>query len=59
LQTSDLIGLVNHIADVIEGALENPEMLKTYCKIGDLHQRQEMMVFYYLYDVMRQIEDKS
>jgi hypothetical protein len=59
LQTSDLIGLVNHIADVIEGALENPEMLKTHCKIGDLHQRQEIMVFYYLYDVMRQIEEIS
>lgn len=57
LQTSDLIGLVNHIADVIEGALEAPEILKSHCKVGDLHQRQEIMVFYYLYDVMRQIEE--
>lgn len=57
LQTSDLIGLINHIADVIEGALEAPELLRFHCKTGDLHQRQEIVVFYYLYDIMRHLEE--
>lgn len=57
LQTSDLIGLMNHIADVIEGALEAPELLRFHIKAGDLHQRQEIVVFYYLYDVMRHLDE--
>ena len=56
LQTSDLTGLMNHIADVIEGALEAPEVLRCHCKAGDLHQRQEIVVFYYLFDVMRHVD---
>lgn len=59
LQTSDLIGLMHHIADVIEGALEAPELLRFHCKAGDLHQRQEIVVFYYLYDVMRHLDEIS
>ena len=57
LQTSDLTGLINHIADVIEGALESPDVLKFHCITGDLHQRQEIVVFYYLFDVMRHLDE--
>ena len=59
LQTSDLTGLMNHIADVLEGALESPEVLRFHCKAGDLHQRQEIVVFYYLFDVMRHLDEIS
>ena len=57
LQTTDLTGLVNHIADVLESALEFPAIIGAQCEAGDLHQRQEIMSFYYLKGVMRHIED--
>ncbi len=57
LQTTDLPALMNHIADVFEAALELPKVIETLVKQGDLHQRQEVLVFYYLFGVLKHIED--
>lgn len=57
LQTTDLPALMNHIADVFEAALELPKVIEALVKQGDLHQRQEVLVFYYLFGVLKHIED--
>jgi hypothetical protein len=57
LQTSDLPGLIHHIADVLEGALETPVITDAMIHAGDLHQRQEIMVFYYMRGVLRHLGD--
>jgi hypothetical protein len=57
LQTSDLPGLMHHIADVLEGAMECPAIMEDLVRAGDLHQRQEVMVFYYLRGVLRHVEE--
>ncbi len=57
LQTTDLPALINHIADVLEAALELPRVIDALVKQGDLHQRQEVLVFYYLFGVIKHIED--
>lgn len=57
LQTSDLPALVNHIADVLDAALEEPQIIEDLTKKGDLHTRQEVLVFYYLHDICKHSED--
>jgi hypothetical protein len=57
LQTTDLTQLVNHIADTLQASLELPEIMDTLSTAGDLHQRQEVLVFYYLLGVMKHIEE--
>ena len=59
LQTSDLLGLINHICDVWDTALRHPATLEHSILNGDLHQRQEILCFYYLRGVMRHIEEIS
>ena len=56
IQTTDLPTLLTHIADTLDGALDVDEDLMSHCAAGDVHQRQEMMVFHYLYCIMRQLE---
>lgn len=57
LQTTDLPALVHHIADVFEAVLDMPQVTEGLIRQGDLHQRQEVLVFYYLYGVLRHIEE--
>lgn len=57
LQTTDLPALIAHIADVFEAALDMPQVMEELVRQDDLHQRQEVMVFYYLYGVIKHIED--
>ncbi len=57
LQTSDLTALIHHIADVFQTALEFPQLLENYMRGGDLHQRQEILCFYYLRGLLRHVED--
>jgi hypothetical protein len=57
LQTTDLPALVNHIADVLVAANQMPDMIDSYIREGDLHQRQEMMVFHYMNGLFGHIED--
>jgi hypothetical protein len=56
LQTTDMAALINHIADVFEGAAQNTDEITAYAKQNDLHQRQEVMVFYYLASILKEIE---
>ena len=57
LQTTDLPALITHIADTLQAALEMPEVMEALGVAGDLHQRQEVLVFYYLLDLMRHMEE--
>ena len=57
LQTTDLPALINHIGDVLEAALEYPDFMERCCKEGDIQQRQEVMVFYYLNGLLRHLDD--
>lgn len=57
LQTTDLPALLHHIAFVLEGAVAMPEVLEALLKKNDAHQRQEVLVFHYLHDVLRHVED--
>ena len=57
LQTTDLPALITHIADTLQAALEMPEVMEALGAAGDLHQRQEVLVFYYLLDLMRHMEE--
>ena len=56
IQTTDLSSLMTHIADTLESSLEAEEDLMAHCSAGDIHQRQEIMVFHYLYCIMRHVE---
>lgn len=54
VQTTDLPALATHVADVLDFAGLHPEIaLHPYVKAGDLHQRQEVVVFVYLAGVTR------
>jgi hypothetical protein len=57
LQTTDLPALVNHIGDTLQASLDLPEVMDALGAAGDLHQRQEVLVFYYLLGLMKHIED--
>jgi hypothetical protein len=57
LQTSDLPLLVGHIADTMQATLDQPEVIQALGAAQDLHQRQEVLVFYYLFGLMKRIED--
>jgi hypothetical protein len=59
LQTTDIPALINHIADVLEATLENPEIIEPLLKLHDIHQRQEVLVFYYLNGLVRHLDDIS
>lgn len=57
LQTTDLAALVNYIADVLLYMSESPEVVENFVRSGDIHQRQEVVIFYYLADLFKRIED--
>lgn len=57
LQTTDLPALVHHIADVLTAANDMPDIIDSYIRQGDLHQRQELMVFHYMNGLFGHIED--
>lgn len=57
LQTTDLYALINHVANVLQGALDVPEEFEALKKLGDLHQRQEVMVYYYLAGIFKHLDD--
>lgn len=57
LQTTDLPLLLNHIADTFQATLDLPNIVNALIATGDIHQRQEVLVFYYLFGLMKHIED--
>eukprot|EP01038_Epipyxis_sp_PR26KG_P007382 gene7382-10056_t len=57
LQTTDLPALINHIADVLEAALETPSLFENLIRQGDIHQRQEILVFYYLNGLLKHMDE--
>ncbi len=57
LQTTDLSGLLEHISNVIQGGLEASNIIEKLAKENDLHQRQEILVFYYLNSILKKMEE--
>eukprot|EP00981_Chlorochromonas_danica_P012114 scaffold4505_cov165-Ochromonas_danica.AAC.4 len=56
LQTTDQPALIQHIATVLEGALALPDVIVPLLEKNDIHQRQEVLVFYYMYEIFRHEE---
>lgn len=57
LQTTDIAALINHIFEVLLAANEMMDIVDGLCKQGDIHQRQEVLVFYYMYGVVKHLDD--
>lgn len=57
LQTTDLPLLLTHIAETLQAALDLPEIMDALILAGDLHQRQEVLVFYYQLGLLKHIEE--
>jgi len=57
LQTTDLPALIHYIADVMEANLALVSTVENLLKESDVYQRQEVLVFHYLYHLMRQVEE--
>ena len=56
IQTTDVHALITHVADVVQDAIHHPLIIEEYIKEGDLHQRQEILIFYYLACIFRHID---
>ena len=56
LQTTDMSLLLSYIGEALSFAAENPTELREYCDAGDIHQRQEVLCFYYIFHIMQNIE---
>lgn len=54
LQTTDLVVLIRHIASVMEGVSDSPEIVQS---LSDLGHRQEVLVYHYLYDMLVRVDD--
>lgn len=57
LQTTDLPALIHYIADVLEANLAHVPTVENLFKDADVYQRQEVLVFHYLYHLVRQVEE--
>mmetsp|Transcript_60052 Transcript_60052/g.82235 ORF Transcript_60052/g.82235 Transcript_60052/m.82235 type:complete len:308 (-) Transcript_60052:614-1537(-) len=57
LQTTDLSLLLSHIVGIITETCKSPEFVEKYAKAGELHERQEILVFYYLHGVVSNMEE--
>lgn len=56
VQTTDVQTLVHLIGDVLDHALSNGDFINMCIEKGDLHLRQEIMIFYYIVALMRQLD---
>ena len=56
VQTTDVQTLVHLIGDVLEHALREREFILMCIDKGDLHLRQEVLIFYYIVALMRQLD---
>ena len=56
VQTTDVQTLVHLIGDVLDHALSDGDFINMCIEKGDLHLRQEIMIFYYIVALMRQLD---
>lgn len=56
LQTTDLPALMNYVADVLEFAINNPDFQEGYAS-KNMSSRQEVLVFYYMWGMFKNIDD--
>ncbi len=59
LQTTDLSLLLNYIDDVLTFAIANPREMREFCEEGNMHMRQEIMVFSYISCILKHMESMS
>jgi hypothetical protein len=55
MQTTDLPGLIRYITEILVFALSNPDFVEQL--LADINQRQEVMVYYYLWGIFKHIEE--
>jgi hypothetical protein len=57
LQTTDLPTLLNHISEVLSSMLDQREIMGQLLQNIDIYQRQELLIFRYLRDLLKNIEE--
>jgi hypothetical protein len=57
LQTTDVILLVSHIGEVLSEDAQDVARIETFHAIGDLSDRQEVMVLHYLYGIVANVDE--
>lgn len=55
VQTTDCIALVTYIANIVQFSIDLPSVIESFCKAGDIHQRQEILIYYYLHALLKNI----
>ena len=57
LQTTEVPIMCSHIAEVLRGISNHAQLVQQQARAGDLHQRQEVLVYYYLADILTHLEE--
>ena len=57
IQTTDIVSLIDHIANVLNAPFSNQLLLKIITANDDLYKRQEVLVFYYLCSILKGADD--
>lgn len=57
LQTTDIHAVLGHIAAVLTANLQQNTLIHDLLRNSDVYQRQEMLVFQYLHDMLKNVEE--
>lgn len=56
-QTTDVHAVVEHIAAVLSANLQQNNIVHDLMRTSDVYQRQEMLVFQYMHDLLKNVEE--
>lgn len=56
-QTTDVHAVVEHIGAVLAANLQQSALVHDLLRNNDIYQRQEMLVFQYLHDLLKNVEE--
>ena len=57
IQTTDLYALMIHVAEVLQSSLNHADIMEGYCNKEDLHQRQEVLIYWYLNCILIHVDN--
>lgn len=57
LQTTDVHAVVAHINTVLTANLQQKSLVHELLRNSDIYQRQEMLVFQYMHDMLKNVEE--
>jgi len=57
IQTTDIVALIDHIANVLTGPFQNQLLQRIITTNDDLYKRQEILVIYYLGSLLKGADD--